>query len=400
MVYKYKAIKENGDTVKGFFETESEEEVLLMLKSKNYMPVSIEKDIEKSSSIEIFKEKVKKKDLAVFTRQFFTMVDAGISIVRCLEILSVQTENKTLKKALGEMHLDLQKGITLSGAMNKYPKFFPPILINMVEAGEVSGNLDTILERMAVHFEKENKLENKIKSAFIYPVILIIVSLAVVVFMLVGVLPTFVEMFESSGTELPGITIFLLNASDLLQEYWYIFIALIGGVILLFTYYRSTESGKRIFDALKINLPVFKGVNSKVITSRFTRTLSTLMSSGIPLLEALRVVGNVVNNSVVKIRLQEGMEGIERGVPLSQAIKDVEVFPPMVYSMVNIGEESGSLDEILVKTADFYDEEVEVALENMTTLIEPILLVSMAVVIGFIVIAMALPMFDLVNTIN
>lgn len=399
MIYKYKAVKGNGEKVEGFFESSTESEVIAMLKNEEYMPISVERDIEKSSKVELFTSKVKKKDLAIFCRQFYTMVDAGISIIRCLEILSVQTGNKSLKRSLEGIYTDIQKGVTLSGAMKRYDKTFPPILINMVEAGEVSGNLDNILERMAVHFEKENKLESKIKASLIYPVVLIVVSVAVVIFMLVGVLPTFIEMFENSGSQLPSITLLLLNSSKFLQKYWYLILGGIAGLSVLFIYYKSTKEGKKALALLKIKTPFIKITNQKIITSRFTRTLSTLMSSGIPLLEALKIVGNVVNNAVIKERLQDGMEDIKKGTSLSQTIRDMEVFPPMVYSMVNIGEESGSLDNILVKTADFYDEEVELSLQRMTTLIEPILLIVMALVIGFIVIAMALPMFDLVNTI-
>ena len=399
MIYKYKAVNSTGDTIEGFFESSNEDEVISMLKNENLIPIYIEKDTEKSSQIDLFKSKVKKKDLAIFCRQFYTMIDAGISIVRCLDILSNQTGNKSLKKSLEVIYTDVQKGITLSSAMNKHQKTFPPILINMIEAGEVSGNLDNILERMAVHFEKESKVENKVKSAFIYPIVLIVVSIAVVIFMLVGVLPTFIEMFESSGSELPGITVALLKSSDILQRYWYLIFGALAALSLLLAYYNTTKEGKKFLAFLKIKTPGLKNTNEKIIASRFTRTLSTLMSSGIPLLEALEIVGNVVNNEIIKERLEEGMEDIEKGASLSQIIGDMDIFPDMVYSMINIGEESGSLDDILIKTADFYDEEVEYSLQKMTTLIEPILIVGMAIVIGLIVIAMALPMFDMVNTI-
>lgn len=399
MIYKYKAVNSTGDTIEGFFESSNEDEVISMLKNENLIPIYIEKDTEKSSQIDLFKSKVKKKDLAIFCRQFYTMIDAGISIVRCLDILSNQTGNKSLKKSLEVIYTDVQKGITLSSAMNKHQKTFPPILINMIEAGEVSGNLDNILERMAVHFEKESKVENKVKSAFIYPIVLIVVSIAVVIFMLVGVLPTFIEMFESSGSELPGITVALLKSSDILQRYWYLIFGALAALSLLLAYYNTTKEGKKFLAFLKIKTPGLKNTNEKIIASRFTRTLSTLMSSGIPLLEALEIVGNVVNNEIIKERLEEGMEDIEKGASLSQIIGDMDIFPDMVYSMINIGEESGSLDDILIKTADFYDEEVEYSLQKMTTLIEPILIVVMAIVIGLIVIAMALPMFDMVNTI-
>lgn len=239
MIYKYKAVKGNGEKVEGFFESSTESEVIAMLKNEEYMPISVERDIEKSSKVELFTSKVKKKDLAIFCRQFYTMVDAGISIIRCLEILSVQTGNKSLKKSLEGIYTDIQKGVTLSGAMKRYDKTFPPILINMVEAGEVSGNLDNILERMAVHFEKENKLESKIKASLIYPVVLIVVSVAVVIFMLVGVLPTFIEMFENSGSQLPSITLLLLNSSKFLQKYWYLIFGGIAVLSVLFIYYSS-----------------------------------------------------------------------------------------------------------------------------------------------------------------
>lgn len=398
MIYKYKAITKEGETIEGFFEASEESDVLAMLKTNNYLPVSVEKDIGADAQISLFASKVKKKDLAIFCRQFYTMVDAGIGIVKCFDILEAQTSNKTLKAALGDIYEDVQKGFTISEAMKKHTKVFPPILINMVEAGEVSGTLDTILERMANHFEKENKLESKIKSALIYPSALIVVSIAVVIFMLVAILPTFIGMFDGSGTALPWPTQFLLNISSWLQTNWYIF----GGVLVLiiggWIYFISTPEGRNFIDGLKIKLPGVRVTNTKIITSRFTRTLSTLMASGIPLLQALEVVGKVLNNVVVQERLAASMDGIRRGAALSRAVKSMDIFPPMVDSMISIGEESGALDDILAKTADFYDDEVEMSLQRMTTLIEPILLVGMAVVIGFIVIAMAMPMFDMVNT--
>ena len=399
MIYKYKAITKEGETIEGFFEASEESDVLTMLKTNDYLPLSVEKDIGASAQISLFSSKVKKKDLAVFCRQFYTMVDAGIGIVKCFDILEAQTSNKTLKAALGAIYEDVQKGFTISEAMNNHTNVFPPILINMIEAGEVSGTLDTILERMANHFEQENKLESKIKSALIYPTALIVVSISVVIFMLVAVLPTFIGMFDGSGTALPWPTQILLDMSSWLQNYWYIFglaviIILVGGI-----YFISTVEGRKFIDGLKIKLPGIRVTNSKIITSRFTRTLSTLMASGIPLLQALEVVGKVLNNVVVQDKLTNSMDGIRRGAALSRAVKSMEIFPPMVDSMIKIGEESGALDDILAKTADFYDEEVEMSLQRMTTLIEPILLVGMALVIGFIVIAMALPMFEMVNTI-
>lgn len=399
MIYKYKAVSEKGEIIEGFFEGNDESDVLAMLKGNNYLPVKVEKDIGAEAQIDIFSKKIKKKDLAVFCRQFYTMLDAGIGIVKCIEILEKQSENKTLVKALGALGENVQKGFTLSEGMKKHPKVFPALLINMVEAGEVSGNLDTIMERMAVHFEKENKLEQKIKSALIYPIALAVVSIAVVVFLLVAVMPTFIGMFESSGQALPGPTQALLNISNWLTEFWYLFIAIVVGMIIGFITFKQTPTGRSFLDTLKIKIPVIKDTNIKIITARFTRTLSTLMASGIPLLQSIDVVGRVVGNKVVHHRLEVASENVRKGVSLSRAVYEVGVFPPMVDSMIKIGEESGALDDILYKTADFYDDEVEVALQRMTSLMEPVMLVVMAVIIGFIVIAMAMPMFDMVNTI-
>ena len=399
MKYKYKAMTKSGQAVEGIFDANSEAEVVAMIKGNNYMPVKVERDVGSEAQLELFAKKVKKKDLAIFCRQFFTMIDSGLGIVKCLDILELQTENKTLKKAVGTVQEDVQKGLTLSEGMEKHPRIFPSILISMVEAGEVSGNLDAILERMAVHFEKENKIENKVKSAMIYPAALMFVSIAVVIFMLTFVMPTFVGMFQGTDVPLPGPTKALLAISDSLRNYWYLYF---GGIALLSFgtgAYLRTDEGRKNFDMLKLRFPVVKGTTAKVITSRFTRTLSTLMDSGIPLIKSMEVVSRVVNNKVIEVRLLDSIEQVRKGVPLSKSVKNVGVFPPMVDSMIKIGEESGSLDEILLKTADFYDEEVEVALTKLTSLLEPIMIVGMALVIGFIVIAMYLPMFDMMQTI-
>ncbi|TJX16303.1 type II secretion system F family protein [Tissierella creatinini] len=399
MKFKYKALSQNGQTIEGTFDATSEGEVISMIKGNNHMPMEIERDIGADAKVEIFSKKVKKKDLAVFCRQFFTMINAGLGIVKCLDILVMQTENKTLQKTLAAVSEDVQKGFTLSEALNKHTDIFPSILISMVEAGEVSGSLDTILARMAEHFEKENKIENKVKSSMIYPAALAVVSVVVVVFMLVFVMPTFIGMFEGSGTALPAPTRILIGISDSIRNFWYIYIAVIAAIVVGLATFKKSPEGTRFFDSLKLKFPIVKGTTKKIITSRFTRTLSTLMSSGIPLLKAMEIVSKVVNNVIIKERLEEGTENIRKGNTLSRAVKDVGIFPPMVDSMIKIGEESGSLDDILFKTADFYDEEVEASLQRLTSLLEPVMLVGMALIIGFIVIAMYMPMFDMFNTI-
>lgn len=398
MIYKYKAVSQTGETIEGVFEGEEESEVLAMLRTNGYIPIWIKKDIEADAKIELFAKPVTKKDLAIFCRQFYTMINAGMGITQGLDILAQQSVNKTLRETLEMVYEEVQTGSTLSESMRKYKKIFPLILINMVQAGEVSGNLDTIMERMAVHFEKEFKLENKIKSAMIYPSALAVVAFAVVVFLLVSVMPTFIGMFESSGVALPLPTQILMNISGWLTRFWYVFLGSIIGLVAGFIYYRRTLAGRTRLDLIKLKIPIIKDTNVKIITSRFTRTLSTLMSSGIPLLEAIEVVGRVVDNKVVENRLDQSIEDIRKGATLSKAVSNVGIFPPMLNSMIQVGEESGSLDDVLDKTADFYDDEVEVALERLTALMEPVMLVVMAILVGFIVIAMALPMFDMVNT--
>lgn len=400
MQFMYRAVTDGGLIVEGVYEANSEQEVLFMLRNNEYMPISIERKIEEKTVSSYFAKKVTKKDVAVYCRQFYTMLNAGVSIVKCLDILQLQTENKTMRVATRATFDDVQKGMTLSEAMRKQENVFPSLLVNMVEAGEVSGSLDIIMERMAIHYEKENKIENKIKGAMIYPIVLGVVSTAVVIFLLVAVMPTFISMFESSGVELPTPTKLLLNISNSLKNHWYIYLTFIIALILIIGYFGKQESGRLFIDGLKFRMPIIKDTNIKVATSRFTRTLSTLLSSGIPLLQALDVVSKIVNNRLLSNRLNNAKEEVRKGVPLSRTIKEVKVFPPMVDSMIKIGEESGSLDDILNKSADFYDEEVEVAIQKMTEMLQPLLVVVMALIVGFIVIAMALPMFDMVNTVQ
>jgi len=400
MRYKYKSISSNGRESEGLYVGDSESGLINMLRERKELIISIERDVQSEAQIEIFKKRVKKKDLALFCRQFYTMISAGLGIVPCLEILVSQTQNKTFKNAIADTYEEVQKGLTLSESMKKHNNVFPTILISMVEAGEVSGNLDTIMLRMAEHFEKENKIENKVKSSMVYPAVLAVVTVAVVIFMLVFIMPTFVGMFEGSGTELPGLTQMLINMSNSLKTYWYIYTAVIIAIVFGISMYKKSEEGTKFFDSLKLRLPVVKGTSTMLATSRFTRTLSTLMSSGIPLIQAMEVVSRVVNNSIIEERLISGIENIRKGVSLSRTVKDVGIFPPMVDSMIRIGEESGSLDSMLYKTADFYDEEVETSMQKLTSMIEPLMIVVMGLLIGFIVIAMYLPMFDMMKTVQ
>lgn len=398
--YKYKALNNNGDKITGSYTADSKEDVLIMLRENRYYPIDVKlnskgKDIE----ISLF-SKVKTKDIAIFCRQFYTMLNAGVTLVNCIDILKTQTVNKKLRKTINLVYDDLQKGQTLSESLNKYPDIFPELFINMVEAGELSGNLDVIMDRMAIHFEKENKIKNKVKGAMVYPMVLGILSIVVVVFLLVVVMPTFVSMFEGSGVILPLPTRILLNISDGIKNYWYIIIFIGSILFYLLDKYLKTDRLKYIVDSIKFRIPIIGNNTEKVITSRFTRTLSTLLSSGVPLMKALEIVSKIVGNKVASEGILNAKEELRKGIDLATPIEEIGIFSPMVISMIKIGEQSGSLDEILEKTADFYDEEVETSLKKLTTMLEPLMIVVMALVIGAIVIAMVLPMFDMINTIN
>lgn len=399
MVFKYKAATENGEVIEGIYEADSAEAVSEMLKSKNYYVISLQKT--RSIKLETtFKPKVKTKDIAVFCRQFHAMLKAGINLVTCLDIMRTQLTNKTLKEAVGEMYEDIQKGLNLSAAMMKHSDVFPSLLISMIEAGEVSGNLDEMMERMAEFYEKESSLERKIKGAMVYPIILMVVTVVVVIFLITNVMPTFITVFEDSDTPLPAPTQLLLKLSDSLTSYWYIYIAVI---VLLFLFIRSwgkTDKGRLFIDNLKLKIPVFGPTNVQIITSRFTRTFATLLSSGISLVEVFDAVIRIVGNKVVEEKLVEAKDKVVRGTPLSLAIKATGIFPPMLDSMLRVGEESGALDDALQRTADYYDDEVDYAVEKMTTAFEPILIVFMGVVVGFVVIAMMMPMFDMIGAVQ
>lgn len=395
-LYKYKVINDNGKKIQGTFNANSKNEVLAMIKDNNYYPIEVEESSQqKQFDMGNYFAKVTTKDLAIMCRQFYTMLDAGSSMLNCLDILKDQTTNKKFKTALEEVYDDVQKGNTLSQSMEKQNKIFPYLFINMVQAGEVSGKLDTIMLRMTEHYEKENKINGKIKSAMVYPIILGLISIVAVTFLLVFVMPTFVAMFD--GAALPAPTRIVVGIGDWLKTKWYVAIA----VIILWTLgirtAQSTEKGGILVENLKLKMPLVKGTTQKIIVARFTRSLATILSSGIPLVSALEVVSGVVGNRLVQVKIMKAKDKVMKGIPLSTTISEIDIFPKMLYSMMKIGEESGTLDEILDKTANFYDDEVEEALQKLTTMIEPLMILVMGGLVGFIVIAMMLPMFDMIN---
>ena len=400
-VYRCKEIDLKGRVIETIYRGETKGEIISLIRSKGHSPVSVTMEEEKGKDLlqmELFQKRVKTNDIAIFCKQLHTMLNAGMPLLTALDVLGAQTENPKLASTVKAMATQVQKGDVLSKAMHQYPKVFPSLLVNMVEAGELTGNLDNVLLKMSEHYTKENKINSKVKSAMMYPMILSILVVVVVVFMLTFVLPTFVGMLDSAGAELPLPTKIVIGISDALKNYWYLFIAGIVGLIIIMRNVMKSVEGRRFFHKLQLRIPVLKTSIAKIATSRFTRTLSTLLASGIPIIQALGTAANVTGNQVVIDGIEVVSEDIKKGIVLSTLLKKVGVFPPMVISMVNIGEESGALEEMLDKTADYYDEELDAAISKLIALIEPLMIVIMALIIGFIVIAMILPMFDMYST--
>jgi len=402
-LYQYKAVNNKGENVQGKFTATDKSEVLQMLRENRFFPLRIDEVKESKEKgkldIDLFSG-VKTKDIAFFCRQFATMLSAGVTIVQVLDILFRQTENKKLKKVIGDVYEEVQKGIAFSGALKKHAGIFPELLVNMVETGEVSGTLDVIMDRMAINFEKESRVQNKVRGAMVYPIVLSVVATLVVVFLLTFVLPTFTGMFEQSNVPLPLPTRIVLGASNAIKKYWYLILPGIGIVVYLVMQWVKTEQGRLEIDKIKLKIPVVKNVVQKVATSRFSRTLSILVASGVPLLQALEVVAKVVGNRVIADSILKAREEVMKGIELSVPIRNMGLFPPMIDLMIKIGEESGTLDSIMDKTANFYDDEVETAIQKLTSMFEPVLIIVMGAVIGFIVLSIALPMFDMMQTVQ
>ena len=384
----------------GIISANSEAEVIGMIRSRKLTPVNIESEAAKGSmdiNIGIFKQKVKAVDLTMFCKQLSTMMKAGIPLNRAIDIQIAQTDNKTMQNALLYASAQIKQGASFSKAMKQFPKVFPVLLVNMVEAGEMTGQLDDVLARMYVHYYKENKINNKIKGAMIYPIVLCVLTVALIVGMLTFVMPMFADLFASGGGELPIPTRIMLGLSNAIRGYWYIFIAVIIAVVIGVRYTMRTTEGRLFFDKMKITFPVIRKPMCQIITSRFARTLSSLLTSGISIIKALESATEITNNHVIINQMNDVINDVKKGVALSSLLKKVPIFPPMMVSMVNIGEETGSIDDLLQKTADYYDEELESALARLVALLEPAMIVFMGISIGMIVISMLLPMFEMFN---
>ncbi len=399
--YGYEALNSAGKEIKGSVEADNIEAARQALKKQGIQVISIKPQSALTKDINI---KVggypKPRDMSVFCRQFVSMTKAGVTISEALKMLTEQTENDRLREAAEGVRVSVEKGETLASSLSAYPKIFPALMIHMVEAGEASGSLDVALERMATHFEKSAKTSSMVKKAMIYPVAVCIVALAVVVVMLVVVIPNYSTMFESLGTELPALTKAVQAASNFIITRWFILVPAIIAIVVLVKMFAETDTGIHFFDKIKLSIPAFKNLEIKSASAQMARTLSTLMAAGVPLVDAVEIVSNVMPNVYFKEALQDCKNEIIIGQPLSRPMEQCGLFPPMVYHMTRIGEETGSTEEMLGKLADYYEEEVEAAVASLMAAMEPVIIIVLAAIVLVLVGACLLPMMTMYETLN
>ena len=346
-------------------------------------------------NIKLSEKKPKSRDFMVFCRQFATMLQAGIPVLQILKILTQQSENEALREKLREITVDVERGSDLAGAMKKHGDFFPRIIVSMVETGEAGGILDTIMERLADHFQRQHDLEAKIRSATIYPAVVTVLAILVLLLMIFFVLPRFAEMLDPMGVEMPLITRVIMALADLFIRFWYLALGLLALLAFLLGRYLKTERGRAAFDRLRLNLPIFGPLYTKMITARFTRTLATLLASGVALLSALELVEKVIDNRVLSGVLAETAQAIRRGQNIFVPLAESAIFPPMMVEMVHVGEESGTLDEMLSRSADFYEAEVTYFLDRLAAIIEPVLLIAVGFIVALLLISIMTPMLKM-----
>ena len=398
-LFEYTARSQTGQIQKGQLDVSSKDDVSAYLRKNRLILVSA-REAPKQIKFSMGGPRVKTRDIVIFTRQFATMINAGLPLVQSLNILASQTENKTLADVTRAVVYDVESGNTLADAFSKHPKAFSGLYVNMVAAGEAGGILDTILLRLATFLEKNDALVRKVKGAMIYPGVIISVAAIAICILLVFVIPTFQTMFTSAGLELPLPTRVVIAMSDFLIGYWWAVLIAFGGAFFGIRSYYATAPGRLQIDALMLKAPVLGDVVRKSAVSRFTRTLGTLVSSGVSILEGLEITAKTAGNQVVHNAVMESRQSIAGGETIAAPLERSKVFPPMVISMIAVGEQTGGLDEMLSKIADFYDEEVDVAVSALLALMEPVMIVVLGVVVGGMVVAMYLPIFDMMNAIQ
>jgi type IV pilus assembly protein PilC len=401
-VYVWEGRSRKGAMEKGEMEAANEAAVRTQLRRQQILATKIQakpKDILKGLTF-LKRKKAKEKEIVIFTRQFATMIDAGLPLVQCLEILSSQQTNVYFKEILLKVKGDVEAGSTFADALRKHPNVFNDLYSNLVAAGEAGGILDTILNRLAVYIEKSMNLKKKVKGAMVYPATVMVVALLVIGSLLLFVIPVFQKMFADMGGTLPGFTQLVINISEVLRKYFYIFIAFLVALYFGFRYYYKTEKGRATIDDYLLRLPIFGALIKKVAIAKFTRTLSTMLSSGVPILEGLEIVARTSGNKTIENAIMKTRASIGEGKTVAEPLGTSGVFPPMVVQMISVGESTGALDSMLAKIADFYDDEVDAAVAALTSLLEPILMVFLGTTIGALVIAMYLPIFRMASVLG
>ena len=404
-IYRWQGVSPRGETISGEMEAATRDAVLARLRAQRIQPIPAKirergKGLDREIALPGLGEKIKTRDVVVFTRQLGTMIDAGLPIVQCLDILASQTENKKFRGVIRQLKEDVEAGATFTEALRKHPKIFDDLFVNMISAGEIGGILDTILQRLSVYMEKSMKLKAKIKGAMIYPATIITVAGGVTAVLLIWVIPVFAELFSSFGQELPAPTQFVINLSNFTIAYFHFLIMAMVAAAVALRYSYQTENGRMAMDRALLEMPVFGDLIRKSSIARFTRTLSTLVSSGVPILDALLITAKTSGNKVVERAVLATRLSISEGNSISEPLVQSKVFPPMVCQMISVGESTGALDAMLQKIAEFYEDEVDNMVANLTTLMEPLVILFLGVIIGGLVISMYLPIFKLGSVIG
>ncbi len=394
--YTYTAVTRNGDQTKGFIEAKNVEAAKLMLQTNGLTPITVKTQSILTQDLNIGGEKkVTKRDLSVFCRQFTSILNAGVTVVEALNMLADQTQNKTLVKTLRKTSESVQQGETLAASMAKHPKVFPEMFVNMVEAGEVSGSLEEAISRMGLQFEKSAKLAGIIKKAMIYPIAVIAIALIVLIVMSTAVVPKFAEMFEGLGTELPGSTKAVMALADFLINKWWLLIIIVIATIVALKMFGKTEKGKEVYGTIAIKIPIIGSVNVKTQSASFARTMSTLVSSGMGISQSLEICAKAMKNILYRNALIKAKQEVEQGVNLSVPIRRAKVYPTLVPNMIAIGEETGNIETMLDKVAEYYEEEAELATQSMSELMQPVIIVVLGGLVGWMVLAMYQPMISM-----
>jgi type IV pilus assembly protein PilC len=400
-VFVWEAETRKGEIKKGEMEAANDASLRALLRRQGFKSINIRtKPKDLAEYLPFLKKKVKEKEIVVFARIFATMINAGLPLIQCLELLAQQEQNKTFAKIISSIKEDIEGGSTLSDALKKHPKVYDDLFVNLVAAGESGGILDVILQRLSNYMEKAMKLKSKVKGAMTYPASVLVISIGVVALLLLKVIPVFQKMFEGMGGELPGPTQFLVDLSEYAQRYFIVAIVAVVVAFIAFKRFYRTERGTLIIDDLVLKAPVFGPLLKKVAVAKFTRTMATMLSSGVPILEGLTIVSKTAGNKIIENSLMKVRKSISEGKTIAEPLQETGIFPAMVVQMIAVGEATGALDTMLAKIADFYDDEVDAAVEAMTALLEPFMMVFLGGVVGGMIIAMYLPIFKMASVVG